>query len=512
MRFLLPLLLVFSALLCLLPGCEPKEDLVTKDASAKLEFSADTVLFDTVFAQVGTVSKRLWVYNRNSRAVKVREIRLANTNPGTYSLLINGDETRVANDLEIRGKDSLLILVKAVLGPNATNNKPFLVDDQVLFNTNGNEQDVKLVAYGQNAYFHGPEEHITRNTTWPKNRPHVIYGYVVVDAGVTLRIQPGTRIYSHAGSAMLVRGTLRVNEATNPSGELTPTDTATFVRFQGDRLEPFYADIPGQWLGIQFDPSSSRNNLVRFTEIKNASYGLLILNLLNGPHPRVTAENTILRNISGEARSFGGGDNGLSFEGAGVFGFSGDFDLRNCLFTNCGEYAVRGIGGTYNLNFCTIANYTPQFRRESQSLWFTNEVATEQAVVPNIVRVTVDNSIIWGSIDDELFFKNGNAYRSNINIQNSILRTKDYAAAMDAGDKLGFDNRGNQIGPIADLNFPKFKSTPFRSFGNKFDYRLDTLSPASNKGVFNSAIPRDLLNKPRSITAPDLGAYERVNP
>ena len=507
MRFLLPLLLVFSALLCLLPGCEPKEDLVTKDSSAKLEFSADTVLFDTVFAQDVTLSKRLWVYNRNSRAVKVNEIRLADTNPGTYSLLINGDETRVANDLEIRGKDSLLILVKAVLGPNATNNKPFLVDDQLLFNTNGNEQDVKLVAYGQNAYFHGPEEHIRRNTTWPKNRPHVIYGVVVVDAGVTLRIQPGTRIYSHAGSAIVVRGTLRVNENTNPSAELAPTDTATFVRFQGDRLEPFYADIPGQWRGIQFESSSSRNNLVRFTEIKNASYGLLILNPLNGPHPRVTAENTVLRNISGEARSFGGGYSGTTFEGAGVLSFSGDFDLRNCLFTNCGEYAVCGFGGTYNLNYCTIANYTPQFNRRSQSLWFTNEIVNEQAVVPNTVRVTVDNSIIWGSIEEELEFKNGEMYRGNLNIRNSILKTKEYAASTDMGSKLGLNNNSNQID--AD---PKFKSSPVRSFGNKFDYRLDTLSPASNKGVYNSAIPRDLLNKPRSITAPDLGAYERVNP
>ncbi|WP_375435263.1 hypothetical protein [uncultured Hymenobacter sp.] len=512
MRFLLPMLLVFSALLCLLPGCEPKEDLVTTDNSAKLEFSADTVLFDTVFAQVGTVTKRLWVYNRNARAVKVSEIRLADTNPGTYSLLINGDETRIANDLEIRGKDSLLVLVKAMLGPSATENKPFLVDDRLLFSTNGNEQDVKLVAYGQNAYFHGPEEHISRNTTWPKNRPHVIYGVVVVDAGVTLRIQPGTRIYSHAGSVLFVRGTLRINENTNPSAELTPTDTATFVRFQGDRLESFYADIPGQWVGIQFDSCSSRNNLVRFTEIKNASFGLLIFNRLNGPHPRVTVENTILRNISGEARSFGGGSGGQSFEGAGVFGISGDFDLRNCLFTNCGEYAVRGIGGTYNLNYCTIANYTPIFRRESASLWFTNELADRRAAVPNAVRVTVDNSIIWGfssQTDDELFFKNGNTYRANLSIRNSILRTKEYSATMDVGDKLGFNNNGNQVGIEVD---PKFKSSPARSFGNKFDYRLDTLSPASNKGVFNSAIPRDLLNKTRSVTAPDLGAYERVNP
>ncbi|HEX8427940.1 hypothetical protein [Hymenobacter sp.] len=509
MRFLLPLLLVFSALLCLLPGCEPKEDLFTTDGSAKLAFSADTVLFDTVFAQVGTVSKRLWVYNRNARAVKVSEIRLSDTNPGTYSLLINGDETKAATDLEIRGKDSLLILVKAVLGPNAADNKPFLVDDQLLFNTNGNEQGVRLVAYGQNAYFHGPEEHIRRNTTWPKNRPHVIYGVVVVDAGVTLRIQPGTRIYSHAGSAMLVRGTLRINENTNPTAELAPTDTATFVRFQGDRLEAFYTDTPGQWAGIQFDASSSRNNLVRFTEIKNASFGLLIYNPLNGPHPKVTAENTILRNISGAALTFASG--GQSFDGSGVLGFSGDFDLRNCLFTNCGEYAMLGYGGTYDVNYCTVANYTPQFRRNSASLSFTDKPVAQQTALPNTVRVSINNSIVWGSIRDELNFENGQLYRPNVVIRNSILRTEEYAGATDVGNKLGFDNNNNQIGPI-DPNFPKFKSSPARSIGNKYDYRLDTLSPASNKGVFNPTIPRDLLNKPRSVTAPDLGAYERVNP
>lgn len=505
MRFLLPLLLVFSALLCLLPGCEPKEDLVTTDSSVKLEFSADTVLFDTVFAQVGTVSKRLWVYNRNSRAVNISQIRLADTNPGTYSLIINGDETKAASDLEIRGKDSLLVLVKAVLGPNATDNKPFLVDDQLLFSTNGNQQDVRLVSYGQNAYFHGPEEHITRNTTWPKNRPHVIYGVVVVDPGVTLRIQPGTRVYSHAGSALLVQGTLRINEATNPTAELTPTDTTTFVRFQGDRLEPFYTDTPGQWRGIQFDASSSRNNLVRFTEIKNASFGLLIYNPLNTRRPKVTVENTILRNISGAALSFA--SLGANFDGAGIFGISGDFDLRNCLLTNCGEYAIRGIGGIFNLNFCTIANYTPQFQRRTHSLNFTNSPAAEQAVQPNTTSIVINNSIVWGSNRDELKFENGSAYRPNLDIRNTILRTEEYAAATDVGNTLGFNNNQNQLNET-----PKFRNSPERGFGTKFDYRLDTLSPASNKAVYNPAIPRDLLNKSRSMTSTDLGAYERVNP
>ena len=510
MRFLLPLLLVFSALLCLLPGCEPKEDLLTTDRRAKLEFSADTVIFDTVFAQVGTVSKRLWVYNRNSRAVKVDQIRLADTNPGTYSLIINGDERPAAAGLEIRGKDSLLILVKARLGATSALT-PFLVTDRLLFSTNGNEQYVDLVAYGQNAYFHVLERignsAAPSTTVWPNDKPHVIYGAVLVDSLCTLRILPGTRVYVHGGSAIVVRGTLLVNENTQPVGELKPDDRETFVRFQGDRLEPFYNEIPGQWVGIQFDASSSRNNVVNFTEIKNASFGLLVFNPRNRPHPKVTVRNTLFRNISGAGLTAGSG--GQSFDGAGVLSFSGDFDLTNCLFTNCGEYAIAGVGGVYNLNFCTIANYTPQFRRNNASLTFTNEPATNRPLVnPMSLSINVNNSIVWGSIQDELLFEKSDQYRNSINIRNSLLRTREYASATDAPDKPGFG--ALTLNNILNEN-PKFKRSP-ENFGDKYDYRLDTLSPASNRAVFNPTVPHDLLNKARNPTTPDLGAYERVNP
>ena len=58
---------------------------------------------------------------------------------------------------------------------------------------------------------------------------------------------------------------------------------------------------------------------------------------------------------------------------------------------------------------------------------------------------------------------------------------------------------------------PKFKRSP-ENAADKYDYRLDTLSPASNKARIDALVPRDLVNKARSTTAPDLGAYERVNP
>ncbi|UOQ54037.1 hypothetical protein [Hymenobacter cellulosivorans] len=493
MRFLLPCLLILSCLLTVLPGCEPKEDLLTTDPSAKLEFSTDTVLFDTVFTQVGTVTKRLWVYNRNSRAVKVEQISVVNPAVTEYSIIVNGDGGAMANNVEIRGKDSLLVLVRAKLGPGGAQSegKPFLIADQLRFKTNGNDQQVELVAYGQNAFFHRGV--LGCNEVWRKDKPHVLPSSVLVPAGCVLTIEAGARVYAHAGAAIIVKGTLRVNPTYSPTGEIKPTDP-NIVRFSADRLEPFYNEIPGQWAGIQFDSVSSRNNVIRYAEIKNASFGLLVYNPGNQqPRPRVTVENTVIKNISGSRLSFAGG--GQTFDGAGALSIGGDFNLTNCLFTNCGEYAILGLAGsTFNLNFCTIANYTPQFRRETESLAFTNESAVRRVPGPLPTRITIRNSIIWGSIPEELLFKNGNDYPELI-IQNSVLRTQRY--------KTSFDNNGNRLNVD-----PKFKR-PAGQFADKFDYNLDTLSAVRNTARPFGGITTDLLNRSRDLNTPDPGAYER---
>ena len=182
--------------------------------------------------------------------------------------------------------------MRAVLGDNGKD-KPFLLEDQVNFRTNGNEQNVKVVAFGQNAYFHRAD-YITANTTWRTDKPHVIINAnrvlttgqpavsfgVLVGQGVTLTIPKGARIYAHAGAYLQVNGTLRVNDDFVPGTGATDTvkaSNANIVRFQGDRLEPFYAEAPSQWGGIIFT-STSRNNSIRYTEIKNAMFGALLYN------------------------------------------------------------------------------------------------------------------------------------------------------------------------------------------------------------------------------------------
>ena len=510
MRHLFPLFLVLSCLLTFLPGCEPKEDLV--QTSGRLEFAADSVLFDTVFTTIQTVTKRLWVYNRNRGAVKT-DVSLAGTAGATYSLVINGDAGPAVSGVTIRGNDSLLVLVRAVLGDNgqSTIAKKFIVDDDLRFRTNGNEQSVKLVAYGQNAYFHRGDR-ITANTTWRTDRPHVIFNApaaraggavsvgVYVLPGTTLSIPKGARVYAHAGAILLVDGTLRVNDDFQPGTAATDTVKATnanIVRFQGDRLEPGYADIPGQWGGIFFT-SSSRNNSIRYAEIKNATFGALLFNPdATTPRPSLALNNTVIRNISGANISFA---NAAANNGGGIISYSGDVTATNCLFTNCGEYAMIGVGGSYTLNFCTIANYTPAFRRETSSLTFTNvDDAKPTTKLPT--SVSIRNSIVWGSFEDELFVKNFADYSPVIS--NSLLRTKEYATTAAV--------IGNTGANLVNVD-PLFKRTAL--VGGKPDYTLQDGSPANTPRRAPSGIvpPRDLLNLPRPTppnTQPSLGAYER---
>jgi hypothetical protein len=405
------------------------------------------------------------------------------------------------------------------LGDNGTVQAPkqFLVTDEVHFRTNGTDQNVKLVAYGQNAYFHRAD-YITANTTWATDKPHVIINAsrvlvpgtdpsvfgVLVGQGFTLTIPKGARIYSHAGAYLQVNGRLLVGQ------DFTPTDTVkatnpNIVRFQGDRLEPFYADVPGQWGGIVFS-STSRGNMIRYAEIKNANFGVSLLNTENRTlRPDLQLENTVIRNISGSNPNYVG----TGLPPGGIVGVLSDITARNCLLTNCGEYAVLGYGGSFNFNFCTFANYTPSFHRETPSLSFYNALEDANGAVQKFrVAVTLTNSIVWGSYENELLFDNYADYATNsstLDIHNNLLRTLDYQAATNSTDKPGLGNP--VLTNLVDVTDPLFKRTALIS--NVPDYRLQDTSPAKSRPPFGTSLTIDLLNLQRPPSGNQaLGAYK----
>ncbi|MEO0405395.1 MAG: hypothetical protein AAF193_11035, partial [Bacteroidota bacterium] len=211
---LISLFLVLSVITSLLviSGCR-KDEFLT-DSNAKLDFSADTILFDTVFTTIGSTTSVLKVYNRNDQPIKISDISLVGGNQSPYRVNVDGVPGTQFSDVEIRANDSLFVFVEVTIDPG-NSNLPFIVTDQLLFTTNGNEQVVELNSWGQDAIFHGGLGGIFTlecDEVWDPNRPHVLYGIVAVDEDCCLTINPGTQVYCHKGAGLLVfRGCLEVN-------------------------------------------------------------------------------------------------------------------------------------------------------------------------------------------------------------------------------------------------------------------------------------------------------------
>jgi hypothetical protein len=512
-KLLLPVLVLLSALGSLtMPGCKPREEEL--QTSGALEFSADTVKFDTVFTTLRTVTKRLWVYNRNPKGVNVDLVTLDQPAASPYTLIINGDLKQTASNLFIRGEDSLLILVRAKLPDNSQNGpaKKYVLEEKLNFRTNGQDQHVLLRSFGQNIYLHDGVP-LACNAVWTNDRPHVLYNSVVVPQGCVLRIKPGTRIYGHAGATLIVRGTLLVNSPADYTPGTGATDTvkagnANIVRFAGDRSgEAQYATAPGQWTGIILD-ASSRGNVIRYAQIQNATFGLLLYNPSNlSPQPDVTIQNSVIRYISGAGVSYAAAASNTGLPGAGVLSLSGKATVENTLFSDCYEYAVLGYGGNYSLNYCTIANYAATSAvRSTPSLGFTN-VSALDTTKRNPLLVKVYNSVVWGSVDDELVLANYKEYQNGpVDIRNTLLRTKLYSAATSTASKPGLAQASlnNIINPVD----PKFVRI-YTSTNN--DYHLLSTSPGLSRSVQQQVPPlldRDLLNVPRPAARADLGAYQ----
>ncbi|MCC9165437.1 choice-of-anchor Q domain-containing protein [Pontibacter harenae] len=447
---ILPLLLLLSLL-----GCEPNDEVLTTDASAVLEFSTDTVLFDTVFVQQGSVTKRLKVYNSNRKAVKINSISLAGAASSPYQLTVNGVEGPVVSNLELRGQDSLYILVKVQINPS-DEDLPFLVADSIIFNTNGQQQDVKLVAYGQNAVFYRKSSLGT--TTWTNDKPYVLLDTVQVQPGATLTIQKGARIYAANKAVLLVNGNITV--------EGTPDER---VSFSGYRHEPEYATAPGQWHGIRL-LGQNGNNSIKYTDISNARTALYINNT---GQSRNLVEGCFIK---------------YAFDG-GIMASDADVRLVNTLIYNCGGYSFGGRGGgNYEVLYSTIVNYNNRALRSSAAFVVTGYLQSEGAEgKPTNLRLL--NSIVYSeSVRDEIMIEIGEGL---VEVENNLLRTERY--------KDRFSANGNVLNTS-----PMFKAP------GKLDFSLDTLSPASNAAKPLPTVTIDFKGKTRSTTKPDMGAFERT--
>jgi hypothetical protein len=388
------LLLIASSLVFL--GC--RKERFTTDSSAKLAFSNDTVLFDTVFTTIGSTTQYLKVYNRNNDAIKIDKIALRGGSNSQYRINVDGFDGTNFENIEIRGNDSLFIFVEVTIDPGNINT-PFIVEDFIDFRVNGNDQTVTLNSWGQDAYFHGGLGELfvlPCNEVWNSDKPHVLYGIVAVDSACVLTINAGTQVYCHAKSGLYVyKSNIKVNGIIGNE-----------VVFQGDRLESFYADQPGQW-GIQLDfivesggaptvASISRGGIwiyqspdsdIDYAIMKNGTMGIQVDTTgvaYSSGQFSTTIRNTKIVNMSGI---------GLWTQGGSVQGI-------NLLVANCGEACgYFSIGGKYKFDNCTFGNYWNFGTRTGPAFLLNNyyEDVNENLQVRPLINSSFTNCIMYGN-------------------------------------------------------------------------------------------------------------------
>jgi hypothetical protein len=446
-------------IVCLLLSSCHKEEKITTDKNAQLTFSTDTIFFDTLFTSVSSVTKRLKVYNKNSNAVIISSIDLGGKSTSSFQLIINGLSSYYQNNVELRGGDSLYVLVKATIDPK-NKNLPFLVSDSISFQTNGNTQRVQLLAYGQDAAFYKSAT-VACDTVWMNTKPYVIYDYARVAPGCTLTIDEGVRVYFHDQAYLKVEGTLIVKGLKD-----------SLVTFTGDHFTSAYEDLPGQWTGIEFE-SSSKNNSISYCKIRNATTGIEMKYdpADNDTIADLTLANTIVENMKLK---------GVQAEGRDVI-------ATNCLFRNAVQQAFAGVGGgNYYLDFCTLANYSYDFFREDVTLEFNNSDFVNNTNLVGDLNARVTKSIIWGDDDNEISLLSNKTNGFNFYSSQCIIKTT----------RTDLNINGNLINKD-----PQFVSPVLK------DYHLATGSPAIDAATASS-VTIDLEGKPRDVN-PDIGAYEK---
>jgi len=456
---ILHIILFFLLLTGIISSCR-KDESVTNAGGVSLHFSTDTLFFDTVFSSFGigepmSVTRQLWVSNHNDKAVKTN-ISIKGTSNGSIKMNVDGKAATSVSGKFIAAHDSIVIFVQIYSSPG--NN--FIVADQILFETNGTNQDVDIVAYGRDAYYHDAEE-ITKDTVWPSDKPHVIYHSMLVDKGVTLTIPQGTQVHSHIESTLYVQGTLLVNGAKGKE-----------VIFGGDRLDQDYSDITGQWIGIRLLPGS-KDNAITYAIIKNGFVGIEIDSLPMNSNPNLTLKQSVITNM----------------KAAGLVGFSSHILAYNNLISQCGEFTFYGVmGGNYELYYNTMVCYNLASSRQNPQFVLDN--SPFNATFKPALNYRLVNNLIWGSLEEELLLNNnpdGNQTFTERIVQTNLFRTKLIEDGVN----------GNVIN-----SSPLFKDT------EKDDYTLNTGSPAKGKASVIGGINTDLLNVVRSNTAPTIGAYE----
>jgi hypothetical protein len=441
-----------------------KNNLLSKK---NLEFSVDTLVFDTVFTTIGSTTKQFKIYNKESKTVQIDQIELMGGQNSPFRMNVDGNMGTSLSNIRIESKDSLFVFVEVTLDINSQT-LPMIVEDSIRFRTNGKDQYVKLAVWGQDMYFHysnfQAEIFDFNEGIWPNDKPHVIYGAAIVDSAKTLTIQAGTQVHLHKNSVFYVyKSTLNIIGV--PGNE---------VVFQGDRLEQDYQEVAGQYYGIYF--REALPSTIDYAIIKNGTSGVhLYSEDASNTGYTLTMTNSIIQN---QARY-------------GVFIYSGaKVKAENCIISKNGTHALLVLeGGDFNFNHCDLLGYgSSQNPAVGISNYFTN-YQTATTNVGSINEGVLYNCVLSGNLSTELAIDTIQLSGVNLNFDFKNCLIKSEIVQTDAFYQSILWNEN-----------PLFTDPTI------YDFSFSQSSILNGNG-FTTSVSTDIFGNARS-NPPDIGAIE----
>ncbi|HNZ43558.1 MAG: hypothetical protein KAZ36_07045 [Bacteroidales bacterium] len=474
----------FITITFLLSSCK-KDTQINDDPSITLTLSTESILFDTVFSTVGSTTSMCYVKNPTDDNIVISSIRLANGDASQFSMNVDGVPAQNLSDVEIGPNDSIFIFVKVTVDPQ-NSNSPMVIRDSIIFELNGNVQDIDLTAWGQDAHYIVADKTLggslrykivageNENITWTNDKPYLIYGYAVVDSTGKLNIEPGCRLHFYNNSGMWVYkyGTLKVNGTIDQP-----------VTFEGSRLEAAYKDLPGQWDRIWINEGSN-DNIINYAVIKNGFIGIQAETMSSAGSSRLILKNTVVKNMTG----------------IGLLSRYYRIISGNCVFANCGGYAVAlTTGGNYDFRHCTLGNYYSYSSRQTPSLLITNYyLAGAYTYTGDLDSAYFGNCIIYGSNAEELETDSVEDAAFNYKFEYCLLKSTNYSS----------DSR------LVNCIFNQ--DALFKDYNNN-DYTLSPGSAAIDAANINLIyfpvidLVYDIKGRNRTLNPPpDMGAYDYI--
>jgi hypothetical protein len=492
-----------------------RKDFDFAPSTGNLEFSKDTIYLDTIFSNIGSSTYNLKVYNRSNDDISIPTLRLSQGESSNYRLNVDGLPGKEFENVELLANDSLFIFVEttADIQALALNSLEFLYTDAIEFDTGTNSQKVELVTLIKDAVFIYPDRDNTtgivetltfdvdgngtqdettlqgrflenNELTFTNEKPYVIYGYAAVGDGDVLTIEAGARVHFHANSGLLVtnNASLKVNGALSADQELLESE----VIFEGDRLEPLFADVPGQW-GTIWLFNGSVDNDINYATIKNGTVGILSEGNQNAIEDKLTITNSQIYNSSN----------------FGILGRASSIRAENVVINASGQSSFAGtLGGKYSFTHCTIANYWNNSFRQFPAVFLNNYVTDENnmSIGNDLMEANFNNCIIFGNDNPEIGFDNISDNLFNFKFTNCLIRFQDTSGNFSSNANYGISNTDLYEDCIFNSD-PDFK-LPFKNM-----LMIGENSAANGAGSTSFEITNDILGEPRP-SPPDLGAYK----